>query len=160
MTESINTAFATVRRNPWPYAIIGWFVLFISGMAAWTVVAVRHDPDLVRPDYYDEEIRFQKQIERVNRTAPVKGEVSVVHDASQHAVAIRLPLAHATPTVAGRVKFYRPSNARLDFERPLVLESGAMQRVSTDGLEAGLWKVQVRWTFDGAEYYYDQALVL
>ncbi len=161
MTESKNTAAtATVRRSPWPYAIIGWFVLFISGMAAWTVVAVRHDPDLVRTDYYEEEIRFQKQIERVSRTVPVKAEVSIVHEADQHAVAIRLPAAHATGNVAGRIKFYRPSNARLDFERPLTLEGGALQRVSTEGLQTGLWKVQVYWTAGGADYYYDQTLVL
>ncbi len=160
MTESKNTATTTDRRSPWPYAIIGWFVLFISGLAAWTVVAVRHDPDLVRTDYYEEEIRFQKQIERVSRTAPVKGQVSIVHEAAARAVAIRLPTAHATPTVAGRIKFYRPSDARLDFERPLALDGGALQRVSTEGLPTGLWKVQVYWTADGADYYYDQALVL
>ena len=38
----------TIRTNPWPYAIIGWFLLFGSGMAAWVVVAVRNDPELVR----------------------------------------------------------------------------------------------------------------
>ena len=81
----------TIRTNPWPYAIIGWFLLFGSGMAAWVVVAVRNDPELVRPDYYEQEIAYQKQIDRLNRTASVRGEVSVAYDYSRNQVTLQLP---------------------------------------------------------------------
>ena len=84
----------TIRTNPWPYAIIGWFLLFGSGMAAWVVVAVRNDPELVRPDYYEQEIAYQKQIDRLNRTASVRGEVSVAYDYSRNQVTLQLPPTH------------------------------------------------------------------
>lgn len=150
----------TIRTNPWPYAIIGWFLLFGSGMAAWVVVAVRNDPELVRPDYYEQEIAYQKQIDRLNRTASVRGEVSVAYDYSRNQVTLQLPPTHLSTQLKGQIHFYRPSNAKLDFDLPLDLNPAGAQRVSTGKLQAGLWKVRVSWTSGGQEYFHDQSLVL
>ena len=150
----------TIRTNPWPYAIIGWFLLFGSGMAAWVVVAVRNDPELVRPDYYEQEIAYQQQIDRLHRTASVRGEVSVAYDYSLNQVTLQLPPTHLSTQLKGQIHFYRPSNAKLDFDLPLDLNPAGAQRVSTSKLQAGLWKVRVSWTSGGQEYFHDQSLVL
>ena len=150
----------TIRTNPWPYAIIGWFLLFGSGMAAWVVVAVRNDPELVRPDYYEQEIAYQKQIDRLSRTVAMRGEVSVTYESAQGQVAVRLPAAHRTDKLTGSVHFYRPSNAKMDFELPLAFDGTGVQRVPTGKLQGGLWKVRVQWTNAGQEYFYDQSVVL
>ncbi len=159
-TGSPGAPGSVVRWNPWPYAIIAWFVLFVSGMAAWAVVAMRQNVELVRPDYYEEEIQFQRQLDRVTRTAALSGQVSIQRDPAGQAIELRLPPAHAGKAVEGRIQFYRPSNARLDFERPLSLGEGGAQRIGTEGMPSGLWKVRVRWKVDGEEYYHDQSVVL
>ncbi len=150
----------TIRTNPWPYAIIGWFLLFGSAMAAWVVVAVRNDPDLVRADYYEREIAYQDQIDRLNRTAAFRSEVSVSYELGQQQVALRLPAAHLTGSITGTIHFYRPSNARLDFDLPLALDATGAQSVPTAKLQGGLWKVRVQWTSGGQEYFHNQSLVL
>ena len=78
----MNTATKTEHkpRNPWPYAIIAWFVIFITAMTVWAVVATRNSMDLVRKDYYEEELRHQQQIERP-RGALSFGAVSWFGDA-------------------------------------------------------------------------------
>jgi len=156
----MNATLQTIRRNPWPYAIIGWFLIFGSAMAAWVVVAVRQDPDLVRSDYYEHEIRYQSQIERMNRTAAMRGEVSIAYDATGQQIALRLPAAHFAQQPIGRVQLYRPSDARLDFEIPLALDEDGSQKVTAAKLRAGLWKVRILWTAGGQDYYYDQSLFL
>ena len=150
----------TIRKNPWPYAIIGWFLLFGSGMAAWVVVAVRNDPELVRADYYEQEIAYQKQIDRLNRTAAVRGEVSVAYDFAQRHVTLQIPAAHLSTPLKGQIHFYRPSDAKLDFELPLEMDLNGSQRVATGNLQGGLWKLRVHWTSAGQEYFHDQSLVL
>jgi nitrogen fixation protein FixH len=149
-----------IRTNPWPYAIIGWMLLFGTGMAAWVVVAVRNDPELVRPDYYEQEIAYQKQIDRLSRTAAVRGEVSVAYENVQQQIALRLPAAHLEGQLTGTIHFYRPSNAKLDFHVPLTLDASGAQRVPAANLQAGLWKVRVSWTSGGQEFFHDQSLVL
>ena len=156
----MNATLQLIRRNPWPYAIIGWFLIFGTGMAAWVVVAVRNDPDLVRGDYYEQEIGYQKHIDRLNRTTAVRGEVSVALENTRQWIALRLPLAHVASDFSGTVHFYRPSNAKLDFEQPLALDATGVQRVPTDQLQGGLWRIRVQWTTGGQEFFHDQSLVL
>lgn len=150
----------TIRANPWPYAITGWMLLFGTGMAAWVVVAVRNDPELVRPDYYEQEIAYQQQIDRLNRTTAVRSEVSVAYESAQQQVALRLPAAHLAEKLTGTIHFYRPSNAKLDFHLPLAVDASGGQRIAAAKLQGGLWKVRVSWTSGGQEYFHDQSLVL
>lgn len=150
----------TIRTNPWPYAIIGWMLLFGTGMAAWVVVAVRNDPELVRPDYYEQEIAYQKQIDRLSRTVAVRGDVSVAYESAGQVVALRIPTAHLADKLTGTVRFYRPSNAKLDFDLPLAVDATGAQRIDAAKLQGGLWKVRVSWTSGGQEYFHDQSLVL
>jgi hypothetical protein len=152
----MNATLQLIRRNPWPYAIIGWFLIFGSGMAAWVVVAVRNDPDLVRPDYYEQEIGYQKQIDRLNRTAALPKSASVTHDTADGQVVIHVPVESTT---SGTIHFYRPSDAKLDFELPLRLDAGGIQRVPAEKLAGGLWKVRVQWIGNGEEYSHNQSLV-
>lgn len=158
----------SIRRNPWPYALVAWFVLFISGMASWAVVAIRQNQDLVRPDYYEAEIRHQGQIDRVQRTAGLRHEVSLTVNDSRQGIDLRLPPAHLAAgtsstsprPLSGRIEFYRPSDARLDFTVPVAPGADGVQHLDTRALRSGLWKVRVLWTSGADEFYYDQSFVL
>jgi len=156
----MNTPLPTTRRNPWPYAIIAWFIIFGGAMAAWVVVAVRQDPDLVRSDYYEQEITYQQQIDRLNRTSALRGELSLAYNAARHQVSFQLPAAHRLELVKGTIHFYRPSDAKLDFDVPLSVDANGNQRVNTEKLRDGLWKVRVQWSAGEDEYFFDQSVVL
>ena len=146
-------------RSPWPYAIIGWFALFGTAMAAWVVVAVRNDMDLVSADYYDREIRHQRQIDRQARTQTIQSEVKVAYDAAQQRITVTLPATHAAQAL-GRINFYRPSDAKLDREVKLALNSAGEQMLDAKALRPGLWKVRVQWTFAGEEYFFAQTVII
>src|SRR5262245_20652290 len=107
-------AFHLVSRNPWPWAIIAWFLVFGSALGAWVAVALRQNMDLVRADYYEAEIRYQQQVERLQRTARAGQEMHIAYDAARREVALCLPAAHRANQPDGRIHFYRPSNAALD----------------------------------------------
>lgn len=145
-------------NNPWPYAIMAWFALAITGMVTWITIAVRNDHELVRKDYYEAEIGFQNQIDRVNRTGAVRKEVSVRYQAGDEVVLLSLPPAHTG--ARGKVQFYRPSNSKLDRAFDIDLASNSTQRLEVGALQGGLWKIQVTWSHEGVEYFFDQPLVL
>ena len=75
----MNSSLAKPSRNYWPHAIIAWFVIFAAALGAWVTVAVRQKMDLVRADYYEEEVRYQGQVDRLNRTAALRSEVAIEH---------------------------------------------------------------------------------
>jgi hypothetical protein len=156
----MNSPTAQPSRNLWPHAIIAWFVVFAAAMAAWLTVAVRQNMDLVRSDYYEEEVRFQQQLDRLNRTAAIRSEVILKHDATKREVTLRLPAAHLASGPVGQVHFYRPSDAALDLQVPLALDAAGLQRLSTSSLRGGYWKVRVQWSAAGHGYFFEQTLVV
>lgn len=146
-------------RNPWPIVITCFFILFFSGLVSFIVFASTQHVDLVRADYYEEELRYQQQLERLNRTAQIGAQVGVTYDSANHQITVQLPSAHAHPS-AGQVHLYRPSDARLDQAWPLILDPEGRQHLDATQLTHGLWKVRVEWTVAGQEYYADRALVI
>jgi nitrogen fixation protein FixH len=141
-----------MKRNPWPYAIILYFIVFIGGMAAWITFAVRNDHELVRKDYYEQELKFQNELDGVARAAAAG--VTVSYNSSKQLLTVSLPVDN----LVGSLKFYRPSNARLDQEIPLSLKGGA-QTIDVHSFESGLWKLRLTWTANGAHYQHDETLI-
>ena len=146
-------------RNPWPITIIVFFFVFVSGLVSFIVFAATQHVDLVRSDYYEEEIRFQDQLDRLNRTHQMAPQVKVVCDPHQHSLTVYLPPAQALEA-SGHIHLYRPSDARLDQEFPLRLSRDGSQRLDTEQLRSGLWKVRVEWAVAGQEFYYDAAVMI
>jgi hypothetical protein len=151
---------STKRFSLWPHAILAWFVVFGSAMAAWITFAVRQHQDLVRADYYEEEIRYQEQIDRLNRTTAVRGDIAVRYDPAKAEVTLQLPVDHVARHPAGRIHFYRPSDASLDFEVQLAPDATGLQRVGVGTLHEGQWKIRAQWKAAGQDYFYEETLVL
>src|SRR5688572_10145882 len=126
-TPSLLALAINMKRNYWPYAIIGYFVIFITGVVTWVSFAMRHDDQLVRPDYYEHEIKYQNQIDRLARTTP--GQASVTYEPRTQTVSVQLP-SHLKPhEVQGSIHLYRPSDARLDQKFPLALTEAGTQKL-------------------------------
>ena len=141
-----------MKRNLWPYAIVLYFVVFITGMAAWIGFAVRNDHQLVRKDYYEQELKYQNELESFGRAAA--GAVVVAYEPKTHLVTIQLP-----SDAAGTIYFYRPSDLKLDRQVPLSTREG-IQQINVGEFDPGLWKVRLTWTANGAEFRHDEKLVL
>jgi nitrogen fixation protein FixH len=146
-------------RNPWPAGLVLFFILFTAYIAWFVVFACRQKMDLVREDYYDQEIRFQQQIDRVRRTAPVLAGADIGYDRAGGLVTIRLPSAPRRD-ISGTVSFYRPSDASLDSQVELGLDAAGRQSVSVRSMRAGLWKVRVQWKAASREYYFEKQIVI
>jgi hypothetical protein len=122
--------------------------------------ATRHREDLVRPDYYEEEVRYQEQLERLNRTLAVRHDTAITYDDTNQNVVITLPPEHARQQPSGRINFYRPSDASLDREVRLAPDAAGIQRVDASKLRAGLWKVRLYWTVHHQDFYLDQPIIV
>jgi len=146
-------------QNLWPAGLILFFILFIAFIAGFVVFASRQKMDLVRPDYYDQEIRFQQQIDRVQRTAPVLADADIGYDRAAGLVTVRLPSVQRHD-ISGTVSFYRPSDASLDSQVALGLDPAGSQSVSVRAMRAGLWRVRVQWKAAGGEYYFERQIVI
>jgi len=147
-------------RNPWPIVIIAYFIVFISGVVTFAIFASRQKVELVRPDYYADEIQFQQQLDRLNRTQPINASVTIVYNSDQQTITVTLPAAHAQHPTSGQIHLYRPSDAHLDQDLALALDAEGVQHVNAKNLRPGLWKVRVQWTADGQDYFFAQTVII
>jgi nitrogen fixation protein FixH len=147
-------------RNPWPTAIIAYFVVFISFIVGFIAFASRQNVELVQQDYYSEEILFQKQIDRRARAAQLRDHIFISYDQARGVLKVRMPQEQLGHGLDGRIVFYRPSDSRLDRELKLNLTREGSQEIGVGAFPKGLWKVRVNWSAAGNDYSYDETLVL
>jgi nitrogen fixation protein FixH len=150
----------TGRRNWWPVGIALALTGFAGGLATLITFALSSNSDLVMRDYYEQEIRYQDQIERKQRTQPLSAEVEVTHDALLGKILIRLPADHAVRGANGEVHLYRPSAEGLDRRYPLALNAAGMQVIEASDLASGLWRVKIQWKVGEEEFFEETRLVI
>jgi len=155
----MNPAIISSQRSIWPAVIITWFVVFISGIIAFVIFAQRNRMELVGDDYYDQEIRFQQQMDRVSRTRPFQSDVSINYEAGPRRITVILPPEQARKKPVGRIRFYRPSDSTLDRSVDLSIPENGRQILDASDLRSGLWKIRLAWTVDGEEFSTDQSIV-
>lgn len=144
----------------WPRSILVFFAVAILSLAIFITWAVQQNIDLVQPDYYAEEIRFQQQIERLRRTQPTHLQASIIYDSTRQSITVALPATFPPLETSGRIHLYRPSDAALDKNVKLALTADGRQHIDTRSLNAGWWKVRLYWTVRGEEFYSERALLI
>ncbi|MGZ4972799.1 MAG: FixH family protein, partial [Limisphaerales bacterium] len=110
-------------------------------------------------DYYEAEIKFQQQIDRVERSRPTEAQLGLNYDAQTAKIVVQLPRDSQTGA-SGKIELYRPSDARQDKNIKLAADQNGTQRIDVRGLKSGLWKVRVNWTYAGQEYFVEKPITI
>ena len=144
------------KFNPWPWGIVATFAIFVPATAGLIIMACRHPEQLVRADYYEQEIRHQARMESHARAFRLGLTNVVVYDAGQQCIRLTLPAEHARTRPPGRIDLYRAAEAGLDRHHPLELDPQGVQRLDTRVLKPGPWQVNVSWMFGTEEFAIEQ----
>jgi nitrogen fixation protein FixH len=135
--------------------LYGAFVAMIVFMVFRTM---KENVDLVSPDYYQQELKFQEQIDRQNQSATLEQQPTV--EVSATYVTVRFPAAIAAEDHSGTIRFYRPSDSSKDFATPLQLDSSGVQMVASDKFIKGFYEAQLTWSAGGKNYYNEFSLYI
>ena len=142
----------------WEYAVAGFFIFFILGVLAVVYMTLDDRNDLVTEHYYDAEIQYQQQIDRVDRTRALAEQVAF--ELNAEGVRITFPKEFRREDLTGTVHIYRPDDQRLDLTFPVGPDSANVQLIPAALLSAGRWNVQVTWNGRGVGYYSEERLTV
>lgn len=156
----MNANSAAPSRNFWPIGVAAAFGVFLTGTAGLVVMSTRENVELVGADYYEQELRFQDQINRRGRAETLQGQVHVSYDAAQRVLTIALPPAHAAMHASGEIVLYRPSAAGLDRRVALDLDAQGRQTLDARSMSDGLWWVRVTWRAGNEDFAFDEKVVI
>ncbi|MFC0263582.1 FixH family protein [Fontibacter flavus] len=137
----------------WGKGIIVTLVAFGVLIISMVTICVRQDDiHLVTQNYYEEEIKYQDQIEKMINANQLDHEV-LVYDNQLKIVDLHLPVGSK-----GVLYLFRPSDARLDQKITFDITDPSVNSVDVKSLKPGYWKVKLTWTENGVDYYKEEKI--
>lgn len=136
----------------WGTGIVLAFVGFISFILYFVItmnVDDSYNHDLVTKEYYQKELKFQEEIDALERAKKL-GMVLVVKQTSS-GLLVSFPENLQHKKVSGTVFLYRPSNKQLDFEIPISL-SNPYLLIPNKRLLDGRWNIAIQWEYDNKQF--------
>ncbi len=139
------------------FVLYAGFVIFILALVLFVSL---QDISLVDDNYYDKDLTYQKQIERLRRTQELQKDISIDFAPTSGILSIIYPEETITDKTEGTVKLYRPSNSRYDRVFEVDPDKFGHQIIETDGLIPGLWRIKITWGKGDLEYYGQKILII
>jgi hypothetical protein len=127
-------------------------------MAVMVVIATTHRDHLVSETYYEQELKYQGQIDSAARTK--SSGASVTLDAAGTSLVVTLPPSQLGQKISGSIELYRPSAPDLDRQFPLAPSADGTQKLDVSKFAAGLWVVRVKWNAAGQDYFLEQKITV
>jgi hypothetical protein len=142
----------------WGTGIAITYVVFVIATVSVVLFTTTIDVNLVTDDYYEKELTFQDEIDKVSRTNKL-AEQPVINLTGKN-VYLKFPNSISSTLVEGKIKFYRPSDNNLDFSLPIALNEHGEQIVNSIRLIEGLWRVYVDWNIDDKQFLVEKILMV
>lgn len=149
-----------VRKSRWGVGIFVFYGLFVVAVVAMVLFVSLQEIQLVEEDYYQQELVFQEQIDRIKRTLELPSAVSFAYNRVTGLITIAYPPEVDQSRLDGRISLMRPSNADLDRTFPVLPDSTGRQEIDASAMAKGLWRVKALWKIDSAEYYNEDMIVI
>ncbi len=137
----------------WGKSIVLAFVLFAVFIGVLVTISVRQDVPLVSANYYEQELKYQEQIDRIKNTNALAQKPTL--EIVEGALEVRYP--DMTLVTSGELELFRPSDETLDRKYTLSTAE-TVQRIQLKDLPGGLYKARMRWIQDGKEYFLENTV--
>lgn len=131
------------------------FVILIVTMVG---MATKQKIDLVSSDYYEQELKYQDKINRINRTEALEQGIS--WSVQKDKLILSVPNQFKGKTITGKVYFFRPSDAGFDNTVEIPNDTLSNKEISTINMKKGMYKIQIDWKSDNNEYYNEGVIQL
>lgn len=137
----------------WGKSIILAFIVFATFIAVLVTVCMRQDVSLVTKDYYQEELKYQDQIDRIANTAALANKPVITSTDRR----LTLVFDQLPDIEAGELKLFCPANAAADKTFALKAAAGTTQVLGTD-LPQGMYRARMTWRMQGREFYIEKII--
>jgi hypothetical protein len=137
----------------WGIKIFAVYGLFVALMIFMVSLTMKHDVNLVAPDYYAKELVFQGQIDKAENLKKLNEKVIVKIEDGFIKVALPKGLS-----AKGSLYFFRPSDSKLDLT--FALENSELFEVPLTDFSKGMYRLKAEWAAEGVEYYSEEIVVI
>ncbi len=136
MNEKVKTKF----RLNWGHKLFIFTVLFMILISSMVYYMYNQHVDLVDTDYYEKGIKYQDEIDKYKA---IKGlDHSIKFDSIKNELVFETAIGG---NISGTLKFYRPSDSKMDKQIPFTLNDEGKFVYNVSTLAKGPWKFTFDW---------------
>ncbi|GGI57979.1 FixH family protein [Winogradskyella haliclonae] len=138
----------------WGTAIVLAFIGFIAFIMYFVIsmnIDDKYNHDLVTDDYYQQELKYQEDIDKVENAKKLLENIS--WEKTTKGILLNFPNNLRVKDIKGKVFLYRPSNKQLDFDIPISLSNRNLL-IPDNRLLDGRWNIKIDWSYNGEAYMF------
>jgi len=143
----------------WGHGITLTFIVFVVFILAMIFKSTENNIHLVSEDYYNDELRFQEKIDKIQNTKLLAAKPTFVLSGRELVLTFPQDLLGGGP-LKGTVTLFRPSDSRFDKDFELRLSDEGVQKIDLQKTLSGFYKVQLEWTDHAKTYYTEKEITL
>jgi hypothetical protein len=140
----------------WGVKILILYLGFVALIVSMVAMSINQKVELVAPDYYAQELKYQDKID--GRNNYIQLDTQVICKVKGRSIEVAFPEEFTEANVMGTILIYRPSDSSLDIKTAIKINNEGVQSISSSNLKKGLYKIQVEWTMNGKRYFDEQNL--
>ncbi|MCU0319599.1 MAG: FixH family protein, partial [Flavobacteriales bacterium] len=120
---------------------------FVLLMTSFMIRAASNQEELVAENYYEQELAYQQQIDKLNRSAALSEDLTLT--STEAGLSLQFPAWTQGKAVTGSVQLQRPSDQRADDQ---LLDADRHMLIPTSDRLKGAYNVVVEWSVEGVSY--------
>ncbi len=140
----------------WGHKILFAYLAFVAGIMFLVFKASQEDYDLVTPNYYEAELKYQDVIDQKENTARLSAPLKISHNVNT--ISLQFPGEFLNAAVKGEAHLYRPSDAAKDI-RKLFNTQDAFVQLPLGKELSGAYDLKLTWEANGKTYYHEQKIL-
>jgi nitrogen fixation protein FixH len=129
-------------------------LLFIAFLLTALYHSIQMDHTLVAKDYYAGDLAYQKTFEKIENAITYKKEFDLKWNSDAQKHFIQFSDDHIKK---GSIKFYRPSDSKLDFE--VAFDSNSEIEIN-ELIKPGKWTITAEWAEGGIVFQVTKIMVI
>lgn len=139
----------------WGHGLMIFFGGFVLLMVSLVIICMKQDDiHLVTQNYYEEEIRYQQQLDKMENARGLDYQ-AIRYQSGDKTVDLNLPEG-----AEGTLHLFRPSDARLDQKFMVKMDKRNPFTVNLAHLQPGYWKLKLSWKEGDRAYYVEKQITI
>lgn len=147
----------SIKLN-WGTGIAVFYISFVLILVGFVIFTTFNRVDLVDENYYEKELVYQDNINKINRTKKLAIPLKI--ESGNNIVNLSFPDSLNYKSITGDITFFRPSDKKMDFKLKIQPDENGNQFVRTENLKKGLWKVKVDWALGDSAFYNEEIVII
>jgi nitrogen fixation protein FixH len=140
------------------HKIVIAYILFIGFIVYLAVQSFKQQVDLVAPNYYEKEIKYQQQIDKLQNAEDLEKKISI--NVNNNILEVIFPFENQVSDINGTIEFFRPSDQNMDYTLPILTDSFGKQNIDVSNLTKGSYILKIEWENENKPYYFENKIFI